>query len=129
MHDALQRIATLAASLKEAELRTLLELTRRANQNQQCRESSRQIAEATGLSRSNVVAAIDALCQRGLISSDGGSATRAATYTLEFLRTAVLPVRGPIAGPPPCEKAAENAQQVVLFQDQGGPITGPGVVL
>ena len=127
MDSPLARIATLAASLKEAELRTLLEIVRRANEHHQCRESSRQIAEATGLSRPNVQAAIDSLCNRGLITSDGGSATRAATYTLQFLATEVLPVRGSIAEPPPCEKHAENSQQVALFQSQGGTVTEPPV--
>ena len=113
MEDALQRIAALASSLKEAELRILLELTRRANEDRQATQSTRQLAESTGLSRSNVTAAIHSLAERGLIQTDGGSATRASSYQLSFLET-VLIERGPITGPPLDSKQA-----------QGGLITGP----
>ena len=100
MEGPLQRIAALASTLKEAELRTLIELTRRANSHQQCRLSSRQIAESAGISRKNAQRAIDSLTDRGLITSDGGSATRAATYKMLFLEVEVLPVRGVTATPP-----------------------------
>jgi len=125
LETALARIAALAATLKEAELRTLLELTRRANADAQCRLSSRQLAEAAGISRKNAQLAIDSLSERGLITSDGGSATRAATYKLQFLRTEVLTVRGVVATPPTCENNEENSAQVALFQRHPGAVTTP----
>ncbi|MGH9583329.1 MAG: helix-turn-helix domain-containing protein [Bryobacteraceae bacterium] len=90
MQPALDRIAALAPTLKEAELRTILELTRRAGDGSECRCSSRELARAAQLSRNHVQAAIDSLTERGLIESDGGSATRASSYHLAFLETAVL---------------------------------------
>jgi hypothetical protein len=123
MDDALERIAAIASSLKEAELRTLLELTRRADGRNQVRYSSRKIAEAAGLSRKNVQLALDSLTNRGLISSDGGSATRASTYQLAYTTTAVLPGPGVIATPP-------HPQQEALFRRHPGAekTPPPGVI-
>lgn len=118
METQLRRIAALARQLSEAELRVVLELTTRATQNT-ISASSRELARQTKLSRSNVIAAIESLNGRGLITSDRGTATRASSHKLHFLTTAVLPggevltERGPIAGPPP-------HQQVDLFQDRPG---------
>jgi DNA-binding MarR family transcriptional regulator len=91
MCDALRRLADLAPTLKEAELRTLLELTRQAIDGHTA-APSRTLAKATKLSRRNVVAAIDSLSseERKLITSDGGSATRAASFSLHFLDTVRL---------------------------------------
>lgn len=118
MEEALQRIAALAPTLKEAELRTLIELTKRATEENTCRCSSRQLAESTHQSRRNVQAAIDSLADRCLISSDGGSATRASLYRLTFTETAVLPGRGAIEAPP-------SAQQVALLERHPGVIPAP----
>ena len=124
--DAFERVAGLARSLSCAEFRVLFELTLRA-----CREdrhtakaSTRELAHATGLARSNVITALHGLCQRNVICTDQGSTTRSATYHLSFLEVAVLNaplVPGPKLGPPQKEKNV----QVVLFQDQGGPNLGP----
>src|SRR4051794_1396955 len=124
--DALERVAGLAKSLTCAEFRVLFELTLRA-----CREdrhtakaSTRELAHATGLARSNVITALHGLCQRNVIATDQGSTTRAATYRLSFLEVVVLSVPlvpGPVLGPPQKEKNV----QVVLKQDQGGPVLGP----
>jgi len=118
METALERIAAIASTLKEAELRTLLELTHRAAGDKQATRSSRQLAEATGLSRKNVQLALDSLAERGLIQSDGGSATRAAAYKLSYLEVEVLPGRGVITTPPPPE-------QVALFQRHPGAVPTP----
>ncbi len=115
MEDALSRIAALAPSLKEAELRCLIELTRRAGNEKQVRCSSRELARAMQVSRPNVQAAIDSLTNRELITTDGGSATKASSYKLTYLETAVLPERGSFTEP-----------QVALFQSQGGIVTEPG---
>jgi biotin operon repressor len=118
MEDPWRRIAALAPTLKEGELRVLLELTRNRNESNRARCSSRQLAESTGLSRKNVQLAIDSLASRGVIASDGGSATRASTYQLAYLDTAVLPGRGVIKTPPPPE-------QVALFQRHPGVVMTP----
>ncbi len=77
-----QRVAQLAPTLKEAELRTLLYLTSAALAKGQTsiRASSREIAEATRCGRRNVVRTLDALSERGLIAARQGTATTAATY-------------------------------------------------
>lgn len=106
METALERIAAIASTLKEAELRTLLELTRRADRANQVRYSSRKLAAATRQSRRNVQDALDALAERGLITSDGGSATRASTHQLAYTTTAVLPGPGAVGAPPSTEQEA-----------------------
>ena len=128
MEDALTRIAALAPTLKEAELRCLLQLTT-IQQEGKARISSRDLARATNLARPNVQLAIDSLTERSLIASDGGTATRASTYQLLFLDTAVLPERG-IASMPPNSKIHPEGgivtkPQVALFQCQGGIVTEP----
>lgn len=128
MEDAWERLGALSPTLTEAEFKALFELTRRRDENNQVRISSRQLAEATGISRSNIQRAIDTLSERGLISTDGGTATRAAGHKLAFLETAVLPGRGPIAGPPHhIEGGLVAGPQVALFEGHGGPFSGPGV--
>lgn len=134
MEDPLQRLAALASTLKEAELRTLLELTARAAraESNNTTASSRELAPATKLSRPNVQHAIDQLAERGLLTSDGGSATRASTYHLNFLETAVLEVRGRgiTSEPPQAEKSNGSGfiaePPAALFQSQGGIEAEPG---
>jgi hypothetical protein len=123
MQDALLRIAELAPTLKESEFRVLVELSARAaaTGTTNTKASSRDLANATKLSRPNVQSGIDSLNRRRIITSDSGSATAAATHELEFLRT--VPIgRGSITEPPP-------TQQVALFQSQGGFITEPPLAL
>lgn len=122
MHDALERIAAIASTLKEAELRTLLELTRRADGRNQVRYSSLKNAEAAGLSRKNVQLALDSLSNWGLISGDGGSATRATTYQLAYTMTAVLPGPGVIATPP-------HHQETLFRRHPGAETTPPAGVI
>jgi hypothetical protein len=124
--DALERVAGLAKSLSCAEFRVLFELLLRA-----CREdrhtakaSTRELVHATGLARSNVQSALHSLVERNVITTDNGSASRAAAYRLVFLEYVVLSaplVPGPNLGPPPVEKEA----QVALFQGHPGPNLGP----
>ena len=85
-NTVLEALARVAATLREAELRTLLHLLACVGEGGTCRVSSRQIAEATGQGRKTVQVALDGLQERGLVESDGGSATRAAMLTLRFLR-------------------------------------------
>lgn len=118
METALERIAAIASTLKEAELRTLLELARRANNGGEVRCSSRKLAEATRQSRRNVQGALDTLAERGLIATDGGSATRASSYQLTFTRLAVLTGPGAAGAPPP-------SQQVALFERHPGAAGAP----
>lgn len=128
--DALERVAELAKTLSCAEHRVLHQLLLRAYREERhtAKVSSRELAHATGLARSNVITALHGLCQRNVICSDQGSTTRSSTYRLCFLEVVVLSsplVPGPKLGPPP----ESESVQVVLFQDQGGPDLGPGVVL
>lgn len=127
--DAVERVAELARSLSCAEYRVLHLLLLRAYRGD-CHTatmSTRELAHATGLARSNVITALHGLCERNVIATDQGSASRSAAYRLVFLEVLVLSpslVPGPDLGPPPTDKN----MQVVLFQDQGGPDLGPGVV-
>jgi len=90
------------------------------------RASSREIAEATGCSRSNVQPAIDALNARGLIVTRQGHATKAAAYLLRFLEVkSITSTGGPAGGPPQHQAVPFGDQQVVPFGDQGGPATTP----
>ena len=84
MFDTLQRIASLASSLSQAELRVLLELAVRegAAGATEITASSRHLAQATGLARASVQAAIDSLNARRLIQSDAGSPTQPAAHRL-----------------------------------------------
>jgi DNA-binding FadR family transcriptional regulator len=123
MIDALERIAALAPDLKESEVRVLIEMSRRVatTSSHTVTISTRDLAEATKVSRSNIKPAITSLNKRGIITSDKGSATVAATHELKFLKTVRL-LRGPVTGPP-------QSQQVGLFQAQGGPVMSPPVDL
>lgn len=117
MCEALQRLAAIASTLKEAELRTALQLTARAKGNT-ATASSRQLARATNLSRKNVQIATHSLHERGVITTDGGTATLASTYHLHFLDTAVLPERGVITTPP-------QPEQRPLYDATPGVVTTP----
>jgi DNA-binding MarR family transcriptional regulator len=75
-------LADLAPTLKEAELRVLLELSRRQLRTPSCvAASGREIANACKLGRRNVQYALDSLAKRNLISTrQGTAAARAAPY-------------------------------------------------
>ena len=118
-------VADLAPTLKEAELRVLLELTRRgaATPNHWVRASSRELATACRVARSNVQPAIDALTARGLLTTRQGTATTAAAHQVNIPNTAKI--GGPVTGPPPAKRWPYSEATVDLFQGQGGPVTGP----
>ena len=121
----LQRLAVLAPTLKEAELRVLTYLTAEdeRSQHQGVRASSRQIAKACNLARSNVVPALDDLATRGLIAIRQGTATRAAAYMLRFLDVAQM--SGPAVGPGIIPGGLVTGPPPDLFQDHPGPGSGP----
>lgn len=100
--------------------RTLLELMRRADRTNQVRYSSRKLAEATKQSRRNIREALDALAERGLISSDGGRVTRASTYQLAFTTTAVLPLPGAAGAPPTANRRRYSSATLALKQRHSG---------
>jgi hypothetical protein len=106
------RIAELAPSLREAELRVLLELTRRwalagSGADLTVSASSRELARRLSASRPFLQRALDSLAARGLLSVVPGTATAPAAYTLQFVRTVRL--GGSVAEPPPTENAAVTA--------------------
>ena len=134
MADALQRIQTLAKTLGGASLRVLLELAGRApGAPFSAAASTRELAEATGLSRSNVVAGLGELLNRNLVQKTAGTATKSSGYRLVFLEVAVLPGGGPTAGPPVLNQVdlfqahpgPNLGPPLDLLQAQGGPIAGP----
>ncbi len=134
MEDALSRIAALAPTLKEAELRCLIELTRRADDDGHSRSSLRQIRAATRQAQHSLCDAIHSLIDRGLIiASDRGSTTRAATYRLAYLEVAVLVEPGAIGAPPKPEQrcltdttpGAFGTTPAVLSEHQGSAIGTP----
>jgi hypothetical protein len=107
MCDAIMRLAVLAPTIGEADLRLLLYLTAApANDDGTISASTRQIEASAGLARRNIQAAIRRLADRGLITCDGGSATRSCSFALSFLRTTVLPGRGVTATPPPLSQTS-----------------------
>lgn len=136
---ACQRIAELAPTLKEAELRILLELTAAAEQSSQhtVKISSRDLAKSTKLARSAIVRAIDRLTSRGLITTTNGSTTTASGFLVNILNTVKL--GGPLKGPGWSSKGTTQlpieygggpptGPEVVLLEDQGGPFRGPPTV-
>ena len=126
--DALERVAELAKTLSCAEHRVLHQLLLRAYRENRhtAKGSTRELAHATGLARSNVKSALHSLVERNVIATDQGSSVRAAEYRLAFLDLIVLSVSvvpGSKLGPPPPPETV----QVGLFQTQGGPNLDPGV--
>jgi hypothetical protein len=119
--SALQRIAELAPTLKEAELRVLTHLASIAENNPHhtARASSRAIATATKLARSAVIRAIDSLTSRKLIATRQGKGQSASGFLITFLETLK------ISNPKWSSKRTTTPEQVVLFEDQGGPLGGP----
>lgn len=106
-------LADLAPTLKEAELRVILELARRQLTSPGgVRASGRDIARACKTGRRNIQYALDSLTTRGLITARQGTATTAATYRVNAFDTVLL---GGVATTPP------PPQQGVL----GGVFTTP----
>lgn len=99
----------------------LLELLRRQQRSPNgVRASSRDLASACKVSRSNVQHAVDALASRSLITTREGTATSPATHRVNITETARM--GGPATGPPPGVAAAPP---LALFQGHPGPLTGP----
>jgi hypothetical protein len=128
----LERLADLAPTLKEAELRVLLYLSARAIAagEKGVRASSREIAANAKVARSSTVQALDALANRLLIATRQGSATQAAGYYLTCLETVQIApqtvrARGPVAGPPPDLTGPNAGPPLDLFPDHPGPFAGP----
>ena len=121
----LLELSRLAPTLKEAELRVLIYLTAEATATASTtvQTSSRDIARACKLSRSNVMPAIDSLTTRGLIATRQGTATRAAAYMLRFLEVTTL--GGPVTGPPRANPGPTAGPPLDLNQGHPGPVTGP----
>lgn len=62
-----------------------------------CRVSSRELAKATNVARSNIVAALDTLQTRNIIATRERTATRAAAYIVNPLRLIPGPRRAAAA--------------------------------
>ena len=96
-------LADLAPTLKEAELRVILELARRQLTSPGgVRASGRDIARACKTGRRNIQYALDSLTTRGLITARQGTATTAATYRVNAFDTVLL--GGVATTPPPLNK-------------------------
>jgi hypothetical protein len=128
LNDALARFLALLPTLKEAELRVLGHLLRISDAGNRAEASSRAIAEAAGLARSNVQASVDSLTRRGLVTCDQGGSRRPSSFRLLFLETAAF-ASGPIAGPPLASQQGHLALQqghlLASEQGHGGPTVGP----
>jgi hypothetical protein len=132
MPDALQRIASLANSLSQAELRVLLELAVRAEASgaMETTASSRDLAQTTGLARTSVQRAIDSLNARRLLQSDAGSPTQPAVHRLVCLHSeingsglAVKPEVAQLLSHP----GLTTEPRVALRLSHGGLMVEPGV--
>jgi hypothetical protein len=106
------------------ELKVLIELSRRQLRGKSgARISSRELAKACRIGRSNVVMAIDSLTNKNHIYMRQGTPTTPASYHVNIFET--VKMGGPKIGPPPQERWSQNETTVDLFQDQGGPVLGP----
>jgi hypothetical protein len=122
---AIEALADLAPTLKEAEIRVYLELMRREiRTGAAVTASSRDLANCCKLARSKTVPALDSLTKRGLLTTRQGTAKAPAIYQVNALRT--VPLRGPLKGPPPTANGwnPKGTTQVPLW-DHRGPQGGP----
>jgi hypothetical protein len=140
---ALVIIGQLAPTLGEAELRTLIALTRLfgVNDPPSGRISSRALAEHACLSRANVKTSLHSLAEKNIIATRGGTATMPSAHVLTFMRT--IQMGGITVSPPPGEIHRSlgsgksqggiemsppppiSVEKVGSFQAQGGLIPGP----
>lgn len=132
MSDVLQRIASLASSLTQAELRVLIELAVRTESSgaMDTTASSRDLAQTTGLARASVQGAIDSLNARQLLQSDAGSSTQPAVHRLIYLYSEIN--RSSLGNKPkvaqPLSHPGLTAEPRAALQlGHGGLTTGPGV--
>jgi heme exporter protein D len=120
-------LADAAPTLKEAELRVILELTRRQLDTPGAvRISSRDLAAACKLARSKTITAIDSLTARCLITARQGTPTTAAAYRVNIVDTERIErIRGPLRGPLPHETRSPTGTTQVPLWDLTGPQEGP----
>jgi DNA-binding transcriptional MocR family regulator len=86
----------------EAELKILLELTRRQlRSGRAVRISSRELAQTCNLARGKLQAALDRLAKRGFITTRQGTATTPATHHVAILDT--VRIGGSKKEPPPAQ--------------------------
>jgi len=96
---ALHAIAAIAPGLSEPELKVAIHLTKiRDRHHNTALASSREIAEATKVARSNVVRAIDSLNFKCHLSTRQGSGQKASAHRLNFLFITAI-ASGPTVGP------------------------------
>jgi hypothetical protein len=120
----IEALARHAPALTGVELKVLLELTRRQlRTGRDVKASSRELATACKIGRSNTQLALDSLTARKLIALHQGTPTSPAAYHLNILET--LQMGGPISGPPPTQTGPQNRATEDLFQGHGGPVLEP----
>ena len=125
----LQRLADLAPTLKEAELRVLVHLAALAESSHaHCVSiSARHIARVIKGSRRFIQSALDSLAHRGLITTRQGTATRPAIHQINVLET--LSIGGALAAPPPALQqrlpGVPEAPPVALFERHPRALTAP----
>jgi hypothetical protein len=130
MSEVLQRLAFLASSLSQAELRVLLELAVRAEAAgaTEIAASSRDLAQTTGLARASVQAAIDSLNARRFIQSDTGSPTKPALHRLVCFHAGKIE-SGLTTEPPVAQLLSHGGittePRMALPLSHGGLATGP----
>ncbi len=126
---ALERIASLAPELSEAELRVLLALAPEALQSEHVTLSisTRQLEAKTKVTRANIQIALKKLSARRFIVVRAGGPSRPAIIKLQLLETVVLqggitamppPGQGGIATIPPL--ASQQSQYLALEQCHPG---------
>jgi hypothetical protein len=125
---ALQHLTDLAPTLKEAELRILLQLTAIAqatpdNPNHTIRISSRELAKLTKLARPALQRALDSLAHRGIITTRQGTATKASSHQLNYLAT--VKMGGSFGEPPPQTRRLSSSATPDLFESQSGSFGMP----
>ena len=89
--QAFRSLAAIAPGLSEAELKVAIHLAAiRDPATDTAKASSRDLAQATRLSRPSVQSALDTLTRRCLIATRTGSGALASRYRLNFLQTTPL---------------------------------------
>lgn len=118
----------IAKTLGEAELRLFLALWDLQQDNPRgLRINTRDLAKASGISKSNLLPAVKQLGRLCYLTHRAGDATTKGFYRICAFDT--IQISGPATGPLTAENSGPEAgplpQQVVLFQDQSGPFSGP----
>jgi DNA-binding transcriptional MocR family regulator len=121
MSAVLKHIAAVAKGLNKGELHVLIELASRGESagGHDAMASSRDLAEQTGLARSSVQLALDALHRKGLIHSNAGSSTRSTLHRMLFLDAVEADSGGPNFMP---EVARKSGQSGPKFEPGFDPV-------